>query len=300
MAATTAGKPSPAKARQDRERATQAARRTPTVTPATKAAARKPKPPAPREWTPEEQAVHAEAKAAQAAGVVGPTTGAEATAPTSGTATTPVAPASGQADPDASTHPAAEPMGLGDMATAMANGEQLPPPPPAPAAAARHTVNPFGDKTGAALLVEYLKDQVSDAPDAPAKSKPYINSEGRVFLHSSWWHDWLVDHGHAMTKAQAQKPLRDAGLSPRAVPVPELGHALGLYQGAAPAGTEDCPRRAGRARTATLATAPNPEVQATADKLLAPLIAEIESEGITPEERVYITKRGIAALRLHL
>lgn len=64
-----------------------------------------------------------------------------------------------------------------------------------------------------------------------------------LHLHSSDWRRWLTDKGINPTQTEAAKPLRDAGLSVRAFPLPGEGRALGFYIGKAPAGTSRLPGR---------------------------------------------------------
>lgn len=100
-------------------------------------------------------------------------------------------------------------------------------------------------KAPAVMLVNYLKAEVTDAPDAPNRSKPFINEAGIVHLHSTDWRTWLAAQGMELTKSQAAEPLRDAGLKVRAFPLPGEGRSLGFYIGQAPKGTEKLPRRKG-------------------------------------------------------
>ena len=94
-----------------------------------------------------------------------------------------------------------------------------------------------------AILLDYLKSEVTDAQDAPNRAKPFINENGIVHLHSTDWRRWLTEQGLNPTKAEAAKPLRDAGLSVKAFPLPGEGRALGFYIGKAPAGTKSLPVR---------------------------------------------------------
>jgi hypothetical protein len=123
------------------------------------------------------------------------------------------------------------------------NGEPATPAQPAPAASAAFTW-PGGAQ---ATLVRYLKARVSDTFDPENPARPYINTSGRLFVHSSDWREWLVDNGLAPSKSEAAKPLRDLGMSVKATPLPGLGRALGFYIGdTLPKGTEKLPRREGR------------------------------------------------------
>jgi hypothetical protein len=98
-------------------------------------------------------------------------------------------------------------------------------------------------KKPAAVLLDYLKANVSADADAPNRAKPFINSGGVVHLHSSDWREWLAAQGMEPTKAQAAAPLRDAGLKVRAFPLPGEHRSLGFYTGPAPKGTEKLARR---------------------------------------------------------
>jgi hypothetical protein len=98
-------------------------------------------------------------------------------------------------------------------------------------------------KKPAAVLLHYLKANVSADADAPNQARPFINANGVVHLHSSHWREWLAGEGMEPTKAQAAAPLRDAGLAVRAYPLPGEGRSLGFYTGPAPKGTDKLPRR---------------------------------------------------------
>jgi hypothetical protein len=98
-------------------------------------------------------------------------------------------------------------------------------------------------KKPAAVLLDYLKAEVTDAADAPNRAKPFINSAGVLHLHSTDWRAWLAGQGMEPTKSQAAAPLRAAGLAVRAYPLPREGRSLGFYTGPAPKGTDKLARR---------------------------------------------------------
>jgi hypothetical protein len=93
------------------------------------------------------------------------------------------------------------------------------------------------------VLLDYLTSEVSDRPDAPNHAKPFIDRNGVLRLHSSDWRSWLIDHGMAPSKAEAARPLREAGLTVRPFSVPGESRSLGMYTGPAPKGTDKLPRR---------------------------------------------------------
>ena len=102
-------------------------------------------------------------------------------------------------------------------------------------------------KAASAVLLDYLTARVSAEFDAEHPARPYINSNGKLFVHSTDWRDWLLEQGLAPSKSEAAKPLRDNVGVVRATPLPGMDKALGFYQGTAPKGTEKLPRRESRA-----------------------------------------------------
>jgi hypothetical protein len=105
-------------------------------------------------------------------------------------------------------------------------------------------------KPPAKLLAEYLKARVTADADGPNRKQPFINEAGVLRVHSTDWMEWLAANDMAPSKGEAAKPLRDAGLAVRSFPLPGEDRAFGFYTGAAPAGTERLPRRAGTRRAA--------------------------------------------------
>ena len=120
---------------------------------------------------------------------------------------------------------------------------------PAPAAAPTpEDRNAFQwPKAASAVLLDYLTARVSAEFDPEHPARPYINSNGKLFVHSTDWRDWLLEQGLAPSKSEAAKPLRDNVGVVRATPLPGMDKALGFYQGTAPKGTEKLPRRESRA-----------------------------------------------------
>jgi hypothetical protein len=93
------------------------------------------------------------------------------------------------------------------------------------------------------VLADYLKARVTADQNAPNEARPFINQKDVLHVHSSDWRAWLAEQGLKPSKADAAKPLRDAGLKVRAFPLPGEGRSLGFYTGTAPAGTSRLPRR---------------------------------------------------------
>ena len=104
-------------------------------------------------------------------------------------------------------------------------------------------------KPPAKLLAEYLKARVTDEVDGPNRKQPFIMGQ-TLRVHSTDWIAWLAEQGIAASKAEAAKPLRDAGLGVRSFPIPGEKFAYGFYTGPAPAGTDRLPRRASARRAA--------------------------------------------------
>jgi len=102
-------------------------------------------------------------------------------------------------------------------------------------------------KSAASVLLDYLSARVSAEFDPEHPARPYINSNGKLFVHSTDWRDWLLENGLAPSKSEAAKPLRDNVGVVRATPLPGMDKALGFYQGPALPGTEGLPRRESRA-----------------------------------------------------
>ena len=93
------------------------------------------------------------------------------------------------------------------------------------------------------VLADYLKARVTADQNAPNEARPFINQRDVLHVHSSDWRAWLAEQGMEPSKAEAAKPLRDAGLSVRAFPLPGEGRSLGFYIGPAPSGPKSLPRR---------------------------------------------------------
>jgi hypothetical protein len=122
---------------------------------------------------------------------------------------------------------------------------------PTPTAVAKPAAEGFAwPKPVMQLFNEYLATRVTE--DAPTfdNPTPFINANNQLFVHSTSWRAWLLAaHKLEPTKSQAAQPMRELGMSVRAYPLPgdPEGRALGFYTGPAPAGTDNLPRRAGRA-----------------------------------------------------
>lgn len=130
-------------------------------------------------------------------------------------------------------------------------------------------------KAASAVLLDYLTARVSAEFDPEHPARPYINSNGKLFVHSTDWRDWLLEQGLAPSKSEAAKPLRDNVGVVRATPLPGMDKALGFYQGTAPKGTENLPRRSRPLAPATVARS-----RAARNPL----------SGLNDEQRVVVTK----------
>ena len=93
-------------------------------------------------------------------------------------------------------------------------------------------------KAASVVLLDYLTARVSAEFDPEHPARPYINSNGKLFVHSTDWRDWLLEQGLAPSKSEAAKPLRDNVGVVRATPLPGMDKALGFYQGPALPGTD--------------------------------------------------------------
>jgi hypothetical protein len=95
------------------------------------------------------------------------------------------------------------------------------------------------------LLVKFLTERVSDAPDAPNRELSFITEAGVARFTRTAWRAWLVEQGIAVGKVEAGRPLRELGFVMRAFSLPGEGRALGMYLGDAPKGTEKLPAQGG-------------------------------------------------------
>lgn len=119
-------------------------------------------------------------------------------------------------------------------------------------AAAKPAAKPAAESAGfewpkpfAELLLEYLRERISTDADAPAKGLPHITESGILRVRGEDWREWLAAQEIAAPKAVAAAAMRDGLGIMKALPIAGEGRAMGFYQGPAPAGTEDLPRRAG-------------------------------------------------------
>lgn len=175
-------------------------------------------------------------------------------------------------------------------ATAAAAAGTLPPPAESPRIAgaraqATSTARAFAwERDGHPLdpneiLVTFLIDRCSDEHTAPNQGRPFINENGRVFLHTEWFMAWILDEYNLVPpKSAVSRLFRDHDLWPRTFPFPGETYARGLYQGAAPKGTENIPRR-GKATRAPAApkAPPSPEIEALGDHLCLTLDAVLSN-----------------------
>lgn len=117
-------------------------------------------------------------------------------------------------------------------------------------------------------LFEYLRDSVQAEFDPERELRPYVNSNGKLFIHSSDWINWLTNHGTPFAKSEAAQPLRELGLVVRATPIPTKDYAKGFYQGTLPTKVKDLPRRESRrAAAGTPRASRNPFGRFEADAL---------------------------------
>jgi len=98
-------------------------------------------------------------------------------------------------------------------------------------------------KPAGELLVEYLTERVSAEFNAGQEARPYVNSNGRLFVHSTDWAEWLDSKHIGGSKMDRAEPLRQIGQT-RATPIPGTDHRLAFYSGPVPKGAESLPRRA--------------------------------------------------------
>lgn len=81
------------------------------------------------------------------------------------------------------------------------------------------------------ILLRYLKENTSDAPDAPNKGLPFVTDSGIIRIKPDHWRDWLTENGLAPTKLEAGRPIRELGFSMKPFPIPGTGHGAGFYTG---------------------------------------------------------------------
>lgn len=115
-------------------------------------------------------------------------------------------------------------------------------------------------------LFEYLRDSVTTEFDPERELRPYVNANGKLFIHSSDWIEWLTNHGTPFAKSEAAQPLRELGLVVRATPIPTKDYAKGFYQGALPAKVKDLPRRESRRAVAGPRATRNPFAKFDSDQ----------------------------------
>lgn len=121
------------------------------------------------------------------------------------------------------------------------------------------------------LLVTFLIERCSPDHNAPNDGRPFINTSGRVFLHTEWFMAWIKD-GYSLTppKGIVTKLFRSHSLEPRAFAFPGTNYSRGLYQGPAPTGTENIKRRqkaAGGGGGPAATTPPSPQIELLGDRL---------------------------------
>jgi hypothetical protein len=118
-------------------------------------------------------------------------------------------------------------------------------------------------KPAVEVLADYLAERNAPEFDTDNELRPYVNVNGKLFMHSEDWLAWLVANGMPASKSQAAKPLRELGLTVRATPIPTRDYAKGFYTGEVPAFAKDLPRRQPRTRVAGSGTRSNPFAKAT-------------------------------------
>lgn len=112
-----------------------------------------------------------------------------------------------------------------------------------PAAATSARSEFIWPKAGAAILLDYLKAEVTGDADAPNKGAPFIDAKGIVRFTGTHWRGWLDKQGMHPGKNEAGVPVREAGLKMRPFALPGESRQMGFYTGPAPKGTASLPRR---------------------------------------------------------
>lgn len=121
-------------------------------------------------------------------------------------------------------------------------------------------------KPATEVVFDYLRDSVQAEFDSERELRPYVNANGKLFIHSSDWIEWLIANGMPATKSQAAQPLRELGLVVRATPIPTKDYAKGFYQGALPTKVKDLPRRESRRTVAGPRATRNPFAKFDSDQ----------------------------------